>query len=464
MAVTALWAVHGTHRDILDYVMNPEKTENSDYSLCKVLNYAENDEKTEKKYFVTGINCTPDFAYERMTATKARYGKRGGTVAYHGYQSFKPGEVTPEQCHAIGVETAKRMWGDRFEVIVATYLVGSSALHNHFVVNSVSFKDGLKYRCQKGTHLKLRKVSDDLCRANHLSVIENPLPKKMPRGAWVAQKEGKETHASILRKDVDRAIYTSGSFSDFFTALENMGYVICRDAQYTHISVITEGWKKPVRLDYLGERYSVRAIEERLQRSFYKPQAFPAVPRTRPIECLKRDISNFYERSSIELIFMILFELMGISYYDVYENREYDPLQYRALSPCFRCEAIRNEQYSRECRMMGKYGLHTEDDVKQFAAEREQELSRLSAERQKIDNARRRMTDPQEKQKNSEARYAITQKMIIVRREKNLADDILLDYAVAARLVGIEMRCEKRLIPEKEQTQNKTKNRKDYER
>ena len=59
MAVTALWAVHGTHRDILDYVMNPEKTENPDYSLCKVLNYAENDEKTEKKYFVTGINCTP---------------------------------------------------------------------------------------------------------------------------------------------------------------------------------------------------------------------------------------------------------------------------------------------------------------------------------------------------------------------------------------------------------------------
>lgn len=91
MAVTALWAVHGTHRDILDYVMNPEKTENPDYSLCKVLNYAENDEKTEKKFFVTGINCTPDFAYERMTATKARYGKRGGTVAYHGYQSFKPG-------------------------------------------------------------------------------------------------------------------------------------------------------------------------------------------------------------------------------------------------------------------------------------------------------------------------------------------------------------------------------------
>ncbi len=464
MAVTALWAVHGTHRDILDYVMNPEKTENPDYSLCKVLNYAENDEKTEKKYFVTGINCTPDFAYERMTATKARYGKRGGTVAYHGYQSFKPGEVTPEQCHAIGVETAKRMWGDRFEVIVATHLIGSSALHNHFVVNSVSFKDGLKYRCQKGTHLKLRKVSDDLCRANRLSVIENPLPKKMPRGAWVAQKEGKETHASILRKDVDRAIYASGSFSDFFTALENMGYVICRDAQYTHISVITEGWKKPVRLDYLGERYSMSAIEERLQRSFYKPQSFPALPRTRPIDCLKRDISNFYERSSIELIFMILFELMGISYYDVYENREYEPLQYRALSPCFRCEAIRNEQYSRECRMMGKYGLHTEDDVKQFAAEREQELSRLSAERQKIDNARRRVTDPQEKQKNSEARHAITQKMIIVRREKNLADDILLDYAVAARLVGIEMKCEKRLIPEKEQTQNKTKNRKDYER
>ena len=146
MATTSLWAVRGTIRDVVAYVKDPNKTANPDYDLKNVLTYAADSGKTEKQYYVTGLNCSSHFAFERMTATKERYGKRGGIVGYHGYQSFKPGELTPEECHKIGVLTAKRMWGDRFEVIVATHVKGSSALHNHFVINSVSFKDGKKYR------------------------------------------------------------------------------------------------------------------------------------------------------------------------------------------------------------------------------------------------------------------------------------------------------------------------------
>ena len=96
MATTSLWAVRGNIRDVVAYVKDPNKTANPDYDLQNVLSYAVDNDKTEKQYFVTGLNCSPHFAFERMSATKERYGKRGGIVAYHGYQSFKPGERKAE--------------------------------------------------------------------------------------------------------------------------------------------------------------------------------------------------------------------------------------------------------------------------------------------------------------------------------------------------------------------------------
>ena len=68
-----------------------------------------------------------------MLAAKKRFGKEDGTVAYHGYQSFAPGEATPELAHEIGVKLATRLWGNRYQVIVATHLDKENHLHNHFV-------------------------------------------------------------------------------------------------------------------------------------------------------------------------------------------------------------------------------------------------------------------------------------------------------------------------------------------
>ncbi len=93
-----------------------------------------------------------------MMTTKLHYGKLGGNVAYHGYQSFAEGEVTPEECHSIGMETAKRMWGDEYEIVVTTHLDKQHHLHNHFVVNSVSFKTGRKFENHISDHYKLRDV------------------------------------------------------------------------------------------------------------------------------------------------------------------------------------------------------------------------------------------------------------------------------------------------------------------
>ena len=86
------------------------------------------------------------------------------TEKYNGtelFQSFAEGEVTPEQCHAIGVRLAEEMWKDRFEVIVSTHL-NSNHYHNHFVISSVSFKDGKRYYDKRETYAELRRLSDHI--------------------------------------------------------------------------------------------------------------------------------------------------------------------------------------------------------------------------------------------------------------------------------------------------------------
>ena len=133
--------------------------------------YAKADFKTEEQLFVSGINCEKETAYQEMIETKKKFGKEKGVLAFHAFQSFKEGEVTPEQAHEIGVKLAEELWGDEFEVLVSTHL-NTDNLHNHFVLNSVSFVNGRKYRDTRRTYALMRKTSDDLCREYNLSVLE----------------------------------------------------------------------------------------------------------------------------------------------------------------------------------------------------------------------------------------------------------------------------------------------------
>ena len=141
MAVTKIWTIKDSLQRVLDYAANPDKTEYD--ALAQTLHYAENDAKTklnESAQLVTGIHCRADHAWEDMRAVQERFGKTDGVVALHAYQSFREGEVTPEQCHEIGVALARKVWGRRFQVLVATHM-NTDNLHNHFVINSVSYLD-----------------------------------------------------------------------------------------------------------------------------------------------------------------------------------------------------------------------------------------------------------------------------------------------------------------------------------
>ena len=138
MAVTGFWPVFKNLKATLDYADNPDKTTAPEYldeDLYAALRYAENDDKTDRKMFVGGINCSAQNAYAEMIAVQRRFGLHGKVVGYHGIQSFREGEVTPEQAFAIGKETARRMWGDRYQVLVTVHL-NTDNVHCHFVVNS----------------------------------------------------------------------------------------------------------------------------------------------------------------------------------------------------------------------------------------------------------------------------------------------------------------------------------------
>ena len=179
---------------VIKYIENPEKTaQRPEHApaanaamkhIRDVLEYAFNEDKTDQMMFVTGINCDPDTALEDFMTVKRRWHKEGGRLAYHGYQSFRegPGKITAEEAHEIGVELAKELWGDRYQVVVATHL-NTGHFHNHFVLNSVSYSDGLKYVRFKSDYRRMQTVSDRICREHRLHVIDKPSNTKGPQRA-----------------------------------------------------------------------------------------------------------------------------------------------------------------------------------------------------------------------------------------------------------------------------------------
>ena len=109
IATTGIWKIEKRLDNVIDYTTNSDYGKDSYYDLHNVIDYVEADYKTEKQFYVSGVNCNPKTALEEMTITKEQYGKAGGILGFHAFQSFAEREVTPEQCHAIGVRLAEEL-------------------------------------------------------------------------------------------------------------------------------------------------------------------------------------------------------------------------------------------------------------------------------------------------------------------------------------------------------------------
>lgn len=287
MAVTSVWAVKSRMDTVLNYIENPEKTTKrpeleadamqARIAISNVIDYASNEDKTDQMMFVTGVNCDPETALEEFMEVKQRWHKEGGRLAYHGYQAFLegPGEINAEEAHEIGVELAKELWGDRFQVVVATHL-NTGHYHNHFVLNSVSFADGYKYVRFNSDYRHMQEASDRLCRQHGLNVILNPSTAKgKTYDEWKAEREGRYTVRGTIREDIDYAIRLSRSWNDFAEMMLELGYEF-KFFGKNHEPLKYPGLKPPDAKGYfrfrnLGPDYDTDAIYKRVIKNTFTP-------------------------------------------------------------------------------------------------------------------------------------------------------------------------------------------------
>ena len=256
MAYTKILVIHNRLDKCVGYTQDPEKT-----SLEAAIDYALDREKTEQTCFETAVNCDRESVYADMMDTKRRWGKEGRKrKGYHIIQSFAPGEVTPDQAHAVGVEFARRLLGDRYEAVVSTHL-NKAHLHSHIVFNSVSFVDGAMYRDQLkdyygGDGVGIRGTSDAICREHGLSII-TPKPYRERQKRTVYPK--KRTQRDELCDAIDAVLKQKPkSFDGFVQALADMGFEF-KDGKQPAFK--GENQKRFIRLRSLGEGYSKEEIQ-----------------------------------------------------------------------------------------------------------------------------------------------------------------------------------------------------------
>ena len=447
MATTGFWPVKGSLKDVVNYADNPDKTTNPKYldkDLANALKYVENDSKTDMKMFVSGINCPTVRAYEQMMATKRRYGKLGGNVAYHGYQSFRSGEVTPEEAHKIGIETAKRMWGENYEIVVTTHL-NTENIHNHFVVNSVSFKTGRKFENHISDHIRLREISDVVCKEFNKSVIENAKFYNSDKKSYWIHKQGKKTHRDILRDDVDFAVKTAGNLMEFERIMINMGYSFNRNIMSAHPSVIAKGWQRPVRIDSLGEEYSTEGLVKRIAdnkifvSSFAKSErVHKTKPKHTPFAEMEYQLRRVKYMDTLEAMFYLLLELLKPSN----PTTNYKP----PLSPFMREEIRKFEQYQKQFKLLHDEKINTVSELEFFISDLSKQINDLEKERSNADNKRRRATtDADKKMYKSEIRD-ISAKIKPIREKLKIAKSTLGSVPKVQELLNIERDMENKIL------------------
>ncbi|RNC62907.1 MAG: hypothetical protein AWM53_01833 [Candidatus Dichloromethanomonas elyunquensis] len=423
MATTAIWDVKDRLDRVINYASNPGKTENQDFSsrnlkgLQNVLEYAAREDKTEMQYYVTGINCDPSTAYKQMSQTKLQFQKQDGILAFHGYQSFAPGEATPETAHTIGVKLAQELWGGRFEVVVSTHL-DKNHLHNHFVLNSVSFADGKRYYDNKATYAQLRQASDRLCKEYSLSVIENAQDGRSEHYAeWKAGQEGKPTWRGLIRKDVDKAISASMTFTQFIATLRKQGYEVKTGVKY--IAVRPQGKERFVRLKTLGEDYSEDAIKERiLKNRIPKKQEVLVEPKQkRMIAGRSPNLKKTRKLKGLQALYFHYLYKMGILPKHTASNKRTHFLLH---------EDIRHlQELTAQTKLLCKHRIENSEQLLSHQSILEQEMAGLAAERKSLYHLLRRCQDGAQIAEYKQQIAGFSKKLSLLRKEVKLCTGIL---------------------------------------
>ena len=439
MATTSLWRINGWLGKVVVYIENPDKTDNPTFyskknmseeqvqSLSDVIEYAVDSEKTQKipgegvaikQRFVSGVNCSAGSAREDMLTVKRQFGKEGGTVAYHGYQYFAPGEATPEVAHEIGVKLAQRLWGDRYQVLVATHLDHENHLHNHFVINTVSFVDGIKFHRTKEDYMAMREVSDSLCMEYGLSVIENPQSKRSQSyGEWRAEKENRPTWKSAIKDDIEEAIRQSMTERQFWEYLHQHGYEykIGKD-----ISVRPPGKERFVRLARnLGEEYSHARIVDRIV-SHSRAKVLPEYERKAQRTEYRSDLAKTKKATGFRALYYHYCYLLGV----FPQNK---PRYNKRVHYLLREDLMKMDAISEEAKLLDRCQIDTAEQLSLYKSELETQIKSLTVKRTYLRKSQRTVAivdDPEKLQAVKAETAMLSNELKRLRKEVRLCEDI----------------------------------------
>lgn len=408
MATTKIWPIRdgehkhksskGTIELVIEYVENEDKTSvdkvykliNStetaaDYtmeemeSMSDVMDYAMGDAKTEHKRLVTGINVSVEHARDEMCCTKKHWHKEDKILLWHGYQSFKPGEVTPEEAHRIGVEMAENLWGEHYEVIVATH-IDREHIHNHFVINSVSFDTGKKLDVK---WQDMRKESDRLCYKYGKSIVENPQYKAKTYVSWTNQN--KRTWTSVIRDDIDEAVLMSTDIGDFLKNMSKRGYEIKYGARY--FTLKPPGKERFVRIDRrLGAEYELTGIDKRIRDNLQNGKLLVIKQDRRIMRCINRPKKPYYKWDGLKSLYLYYCYQLGV----LPKKHHVSAAKVHYL---FREELLRIDIISQETRFLFRNRITNIAELELYRSKINIQFSQLVVARKQTSNALQRNRD-----------------------------------------------------------------------
>lgn len=231
------------------------------------LKYDQKEEKTKDGELVSSYMCCPETAAEEFEMSKLIYETATGRsqpkdrdiIAYRIIQSFKPGEITPEEANRLGYELAMQFTKGKHQFVVATH-IDKAHIHNHVEFNSTNLECDGKFNNFKNSSLALRRLNDQICREHGYSVIENPKAKGQRYQEKAAAKRGR-SFKERLRQTIDRVLPESRNFEEFLSRMRAEGYEVKRRGK--SLEFRAPGQERFTRSFRLGEEYTEAALRER---------------------------------------------------------------------------------------------------------------------------------------------------------------------------------------------------------
>ena len=229
-------------------------------TLKKALDYIENPDKTDEKLFVSSYGCSYETADIEFQMLLDQAYQKGNNLAHHLIQAFEPGETTAEQAHEIGRQLADEVLQGKYPYVITTH-IDKGHLHNHIIFCAVDMANQRKYISNRQSYAYIRRTSDRLCKEHGLSVVKPGKDKGKTYAEWDAQKKGKSWKAK-LKIAIDAAIPQSKDFDSFLQLMEAQGYEV---KQGKFISFRAPGQERFTRCKTLGEDYTEERITQRIK-------------------------------------------------------------------------------------------------------------------------------------------------------------------------------------------------------